>query len=292
MKVAVSSLPKNSWWGQGITGYDDNPFMKDGNVPDQNLLVKERSNLIKTIKKNNIEIIEFPFPKKLENTKFGHDYVFIRDTFISDLKGNVLLLKFAEKNREPESQIIARQLEKLNFNLKELPNKKNIYAEGGEFYFCPKDKILFSGINRNTTEGAEEVATFLNVNELVIIDTPSFHLDTVFSTILDNKGFLCALIICKKLISKSSFKNLEYIVNNLNIELIIVPERDSIGSNNKLGSLAINCFSSPGLLISPSDYSNEFVKKKIDELDVNIETCSVSQFQLSGGSIHCLTNEI
>ena len=292
MKVAVSSLPKNPWWGQGITGYDDNPFMKDGNVPDQNLLVKERSNLIKTIKKNNIEIIEFPFPKKLENTKFGHDYVFIRDTFISDLKGNVLLLKFAEKNREPESQIIARQLEKLNFNLKELPNKKKIYAEGGEFYFCPKDKILFSGINRNTTEGAEEVATFLNVNELVIIDTPSFHLDTVFSTILDNKGFLCALIICKKLISESSFKKLKYIANNLNIEVIIVPERDSIGSNNKLGSLAINCFSSPGLLISPSDYSNEFVKKKIDELDVNIETCSVSQFQLSGGSIHCLTNEI
>ena len=30
MKVAVSSLPKNPWWGQGITGYDDNPFMKDG----------------------------------------------------------------------------------------------------------------------------------------------------------------------------------------------------------------------------------------------------------------------
>ena len=292
MKVAISSLPKNPWWGKGISGYDDNPFMKDGNIPNQNLLFKERLNLLNTIKKNNIEVIELPFPKKLEDTKFGHDYVFIRDTFISDLKGNVLLLKFAEKSREPESKIIADQLEKLDFKLKELPDKKNICAEGGEFYFCPKDKILFSGINRNTTEGAEEVATFLNVDELIIIDTPSFHLDTVFSTILDHDGFLCAIIICQKLISESSFKKLEDITNNLNIELIIVPEEDSIGSNDKLGSLAINSFSSPGLLISSSHYSSEFVKKKIHELNINIETCPVSQFQLSGGSVHCLTNEI
>ena len=45
MKVAISSLPVNPWWGQGITGYDDNPFMKDGTIPDQNILVKERLNL-------------------------------------------------------------------------------------------------------------------------------------------------------------------------------------------------------------------------------------------------------
>ena len=37
---------------------------------------------------------------------------------------------------------------------------------------------------------------------------------------------------------------------------------------------------------------NELVEKKIHELGVNIEICSVSQFQLSGGSVHCLTNEI
>jgi len=292
MKVAISSLPVNPWWGQGITGYDDNPFMKDGTIPDQNILVKERLNLIHTIKKNDIEVIEFPFPDKLEKTKFGHDYVFIRDAFISDLKGNALLLKFAEKNREPESKIIADELEKLDFKLKELPRKKNIYAEGGEFYFCPKDKILFSGINRNTIEGAEEVASFLNVDELVIIDTPSFHLDTVFSTVINNEGFLRAIIICKKLISKNSFKKLKYISTKLNIELIIVPKEDSIGSNNKLGTLAVNSFSSPGLLISSSQYSNELVEKKIHELGVNIEICSVSQFQLSGGSVHCLTNEI
>ena len=48
MKVAISSLPKKPWWSDGIIGYKDNPFMKNGTVPDQNLLIKERSNLVDT----------------------------------------------------------------------------------------------------------------------------------------------------------------------------------------------------------------------------------------------------
>ncbi len=128
------------------------------------------------------------------------------------------------------------------------------------FISARKIKYFFSGINRNTIEGAEEVASFLNVDELIMIDSPSFHLDTVFSTVLDNEGFLKAIIICKKLISKNSFKKLEHLNNKLNIDLIIVPKEDSIGSNNRLGTLAVNSFSSPGLLISSSQYSNELVE--------------------------------
>ncbi len=197
MKIAISSLPKKPWWSDGIIGYKDNPFMKNGTVPNQNLLIKERLNLIATLKKNKIEVIEFPFPKILEESKFGHDYVFMRDSFISDLNGNVLMLKFAEKKREAETEIVANELEKLNFNLKELPTKENILAEGGEFYFCQKDKLLFSGINRNTIAGAEYVASFLNANELILIDTPSFHLDTVFTTVFDKQRALSAMIVCE-----------------------------------------------------------------------------------------------
>ena len=292
MKVAISSLPKKPWWSDGIIGYKDNPFMKNGTVPDQNLLIKERSNLVDTLKANNIEIIEFPFPSSLEETEFGHDYVFMRDSFISDLNGNILMLKFAEKKREAETKIVANELEKLNFNLKELPNEKNILAEGGEFYFCPKDKLLFSGINRNTITGAEYVASFLNANELILIDTPSFHLDTVFTIVFDKEGALSAVIVCKELITKDSFKNLEKISNKLNINIITIPTKDSIGTDNDLGSLAVNSFCAPGLLISSSNYSDFFVGKKLESLDVKTEVCPVSQFQLSGGSVHCLTNEL
>ena len=292
MKIAISSLPKKPWWSDGIIGYKDNPFMKNGTVPNQNLLIKERLNLIATLKKNKIEVIEFPFPKILEESKFGHDYVFMRDSFISDLNGNVLMLKFAEKKREAETEIVANELEKLNFNLKELPTKKNILAEGGEFYFCPKDKLLFSGINRNTIAGAEYVASFLNANELILIDTPSFHLDTVFTTVFDKQGVLSAMIVCEELITKDSFKNLEKISAELNVHIITIPAKDSIGTDNQLGSLAVNSFCAPGLLISSSNYSDFSVEQKLDSLGVNTEVCPVSQFQLSGGSVHCLTNEL
>ena len=292
MKIAISSLPKKPWWSDGIIGYKDNPFMKNGTVPNQNLLIKERLNLIATLKKNKIEVIEFPFPKILEESKFGHDYVFMRDSFISDLNGNVLMLKFAEKKREAETEIVANELEKLNFNLKELPTKKNILAEGGEFYFCPKDKLLFSGINRNTIAGAEYVASFLNANELILIDTPSFHLDTVFTTVFDKQGALSAMIVCKELITKDSFKNVEKISKKLNVHIIIIPKKDSIGTSNYLGSLAVNSFCAPGLLISSSHYSDFSVGKKLEILEVKTEVCPVSQFQLSGGSVHCLTNEL
>ena len=292
MKIVISSLPKKPWWSDGIIGYKDNPFMKNGTVPNQNLLIKERLNLIAILKKNKIEVIEFPFPKILEESKFGHDYVFMRDSFISDLNGNVLMLNFAEKKREAETEIVANELEKLNFNLKELPTKKNILAEGGEFYFCPKDKLLFSGINRNTIAGAEYVASFLNANELILIDTPSFHLDTVFTTVFDKQGALSAMIICEELITKDSFKNLEKISIELNAHIITIPAKDSIGIDNQLGSLAVNSFCAPGLLISSSNYSDFSVEQKLDSLGVNTEVCPVSQFQLSGGSVHCLTNEL
>ena len=74
--------------------------------------------------------------------------------------------------------------------------------------------------------------------------------------------------------------------------MIIIPKKDSIGTSDYLGSLAVNSFCAPGLLISSSNYSDFFVKKKLDSLGVKTEVCPVSQFQLSGGSVHCLTNEL
>jgi len=292
MKVAISKLPKNPWWGSGIIGYKDNPAMRDGIIPDQTLLVTERQNLIDTLNNNNIEVIQFSFPKELENKKYGHDFVFIRDAFISDLNKNVLLLKFSQKNREAESTIISDYLEKLDYNIKELPNRKSMFAEGGEFYYCPKDKVLFSGIKRNSIRGAEEVASFLNVNKLILIKTKAFHLDTVFSTVMDHHGKLCAVIVCKDIISKDSFKLLNQFSKSNNIEIINIPPIDSIGIKNNIGTLAVNNFSAPGLLISSSKFSDPSVAKYLNNKNIKMKTSPVSQFQLSGGSIHCLTNEL
>ena len=120
MKIAISKLPNNPWWGTGVISYKDNPIMRDRVIPDQGLLIRERLNLINTMKNNKLDVVELSFPKELENNKYGHDYVFIRDTFISDLNGNALLLKFSQKNRNAESQIISGYLEKLDFKVDQL----------------------------------------------------------------------------------------------------------------------------------------------------------------------------
>ena len=292
MKVVISKLPKNPWWGTGIIGYKDNPAMRDGIIPDQNLLFKERENLINTLENNNIEVIQFSFPEELENKRYGHDFVFLRDAFISDLNMNVLLLKFSQKNRDAESKKISDYLEKLNYNIKEIPNRKNVFAEGGEFYYCPKDKVLFSGLKRNSISGAEEVASFLNVNKLILIKTKAFHLDTVFTTIMDRHGRLCAVIVCKDLISKDSFDLLIQFSRSNSIDIINIPPVDSIGIKNNIGSLAVNNFSAPGLLISSCEFSEPTVSKYLNSKKIKMETTPVTQFQLSGGSIHCLTNEL
>ena len=292
MKIAISKLPNNPWWGTGVISYKDNPVMRDRVIPDQGLLIRERLNLINTMKNNKLDVVEFSFPKELENNKYGHDYVFIRDTFISDLNGNALLLKFSQKNRNAESQMISGYLEKLDFNIKELPNKKNMFAEGGEFYYCPKENLLFSGVTRNSISGAEEVASFLKVNELIIVETKAFHLDTVFTTVFDHDGSLCAVIVCKKLISKNSMKRLDEFASSTNIKIFNIPSHDAIGSSKNIGSLAVNNLSVPGLLISSSRFSDSSVIEKLDSMNIKMEVSQVSQFQLSGGSIHCLTNEL
>ena len=56
------------------------------------------------LKKNKIEVIEFPFPEKLEKTTYGYDYVFIRDGFISDLNGKALILNFSQKLRQKKEK--------------------------------------------------------------------------------------------------------------------------------------------------------------------------------------------
>ena len=132
----------------------------------------------------------------------------------------------------------------------------------------------------------------MNVNKLILIKTKAFHLDTVFTTIMDRHGKLCAVIVCKELISKESFDLLDQFSRSNNIDIINIPPIDSIGLFNKIGSLAVNNFSAPGLLISSSRFSEPSVAKYLSSKNIKMETSAVSQFQLSGGSIHCLTNEL
>ena len=82
-----------------------------------------------------------------------------------------------------------------------MPDKAGMRADGGEFYFCKKNSVLFSGLKRNTRIGVEFVAETLNVDELVILEGEGFHLDTFFTPVLNESGCICSVIACTSFIN-------------------------------------------------------------------------------------------
>ena len=102
MKIIISELPLSPWWWQGVPAYDDNPAMQAGTIPNQSLVVSERNMLITILKGLDVDIFESPFPKKLDDKYLQHDFIYIRDQFISDQNGNAVILQFRNPKRKVE----------------------------------------------------------------------------------------------------------------------------------------------------------------------------------------------
>ena len=185
MKIVFSKLPQSGWWSQGIPKYKDNPAMVEGAIPNINLLNKERKNLISSIVNAGHEVIELDFPIELDQEDPKHDFIFIRDPFISDQNGLVVILRAGLPQRRIENKMVKKYLEPLELKIIDMPDKSGMRADGGEFYLCKKDNVLFSGLQRNTTNGVHFVADALNVSKLIILEGEGYHLDTFFTPVLD-----------------------------------------------------------------------------------------------------------
>ena len=242
-----------------------------------------------------VEVIEVDFPNFLDqqNTeKRKHDFVFVRDLFISDQNGKAIISKFSEEARQVESDMMEIMLDSMGYQTIRIPDTINAKAEGGEFYYCSGAKILFSGACRNNIKGAEWVAQEFDVNELVIMKSNVFHLDTLFTPVIKKDNQLGAMIACTSLMDKESINNLRSFSNKMSVELIEVDPEDSIGTKEELGEFAVNCCPLPGYLIGPTRFRSLKANQLLKELDVMHITVPTTQFRLSGGSVHCLTNEL
>ena len=292
MKILFSKLPISGWWQNGIPKYEDNPAMIEGAIPNLNLLNKERKNLISIIKYNGHQVVEINFPKKLDEKNCKHDFVFIRDPFISDQNGTAIILRAGEQSRRVENFIVKSLLEKIGMKIKEIPNRTGIRADGGEFYYCAKEKILFSGLQRNTEAGIDYVADMINAKKVIILKGDGYHLDTFFSPCLNISGKIVALIVCKSILNDDSKKRLYEFAYSENILIFDIPIHDAIGTNKKLGTFSVNSLPLPGVLIRPNYFSNPSIDEKLKSIGIKVIISPMSQFQLSGGSIHCITNEL
>ena len=127
---------------------------------------------------------------------------------------------------------------------------------------------------------------------MVLIEGEGFHLDTYFTPALNKRGRIAALIVCLKIISDDSKKRITKLAKKLNVPVIDIPPDDAIGSKDKIGSFAANALPLPGVLIHPNQFSDKTIKTRLLNIGIEQVITPTSQFQLSGGSVHCLTNEL
>ena len=295
MKIIISSLPNNPWWGNGTPQYEDNPAMVLGTQPNQELLEREWKALSQMLTEKSLALDIIPFPSKLDgmnSKKWKHDFVFVRDLYVSNQKGDVVIARFREKERQGEVKIIEEWLMDQDVNVHTLPNDDYHFIEGGEFYYCSNENILFAGESRNSRKGNEKTAELLDVEELVILRSNSFHLDTLCTPVFNSDNQLCLLIACTALLEKESVYQLKKLMHNRNIPLLEIPPEEAIGTTDKLGSFAVNCLPLPSQLIGAAEFKSETVRTALIEHNITHSVVSLTQFHLSGGSVHCLTNEL
>jgi N-dimethylarginine dimethylaminohydrolase len=98
--------------------------------------------------------------------------------------------------------------------------------------------------------------------------------------------------VCSEILSIQSKKDLISFSEAENIPVFEIPPRDAIGTNKETGTFAVNALPLPGLLIRPNNFTNPALDQKLSDLGIECIVTPTSQFQLSGGSIHCVTNEL
>jgi len=288
MRILFSQLPQSPWWGKGYSeAYENNAAMHEGTLPNQKFVEKEHKGGLSLLQEYcEIEII--PFPKKLDaDGLYKHDGVFVRDSLISNQMGDIVVANFRERLRQPEIEHIEKYVTKRGHKIYHLPH--SAFAEGGEFFYIPKQNILFAGLCRNNEYGVRQTAKLLGIKKVFIIKSKSFHLDTLFCVALNKKGELAAILACLSLID--NVKEVKAFAKELKVPLLPLDEIDSIGRDGK-GRISVNCLALPGVLIGGSKFLTKGIEKQLKKLDITHAVSPITQFLLSGGGIHCLTNEL
>ena len=287
MKIAISALPENGWWNEGIVAYQDNDMMSNGAMPNQSLLQQEHEGLIKILNKYSLPIEIIPFKKDLEAVK-KYDFVFMRDHFLCNVNKDIVMCNMKLSERMNEGEFVISNLKNLQYNVSFLD--EDCIAEGGEFFFLPKENILLAGQNRNNLKGAEQMAEKLKVSRLHIIKSSGYHLDTSISPIFNDKYECIGIICAREVFRNNEINDLRSICISNQWELIEI-EHQNINSSLNFRT-AMNGLTLPGLFIGSKKLNQKLISDFASSNGVAFDSTEVSQFNLSGGSVHCLTNEL
>ena len=287
IKISISSLPQNGWWNNGIVAYHDNDMMSNGAIPNQDLVKIEHNNLTAVLQKYSLDTIIIPFEKEIEINK-KYDFVFMRDHFLCNTNKDIVMCNMKLSERMNEGKYVIPTLNDLQYKISFLDD--NCIAEGGEFFFLPKENVLLAGQGRNNLRGAEQMAEKLKISNLHIIHSSGYHLDTSISPIFNNEYDCIGLICAKEVFSDNEINNLRSICRSNQWELIEI-EHQNVNASLSFRT-AMNGLTLPGLFIGSKNLNQKQISDFALSNNIIFDYANVSQFNLSGGSVHCLTNEL
>ena len=288
IKIALSALPKNDWWGSGIVAYQDNDMMLDGAQPNQSVLENEYHQLVDLTKSLGLETVIVPFSDTLEKEE-KFDFIFMRDHFLCNKNKEIVMCNMRLDERLMEGKFVIETMQKLGYTIHYLPTQECL-AEGGEFFYLPKENILLAGLCRNNLRGAESMAELMGVDQLHIIESNGYHLDTAICPIFNNEYNCIGINCAKEVFNQQNYNILKDMCTKYNWELLAIENQDM--KKSLVARSAMNCLTLPGLLIGTSSINSKNVTDFVQQNNIHMHVSNVSQFNLSGGSVHCLTNEL
>jgi len=264
-------------------------FAKENNIiPEQDVIIKDHNNLKKKLKLAEYDIETIDFPKELNTIKnLNHDAIFIRDRGMM-FKNYWIKANFSVKDRIKEVNIVAEAI-KNKFNKEIITPPENAYIEFGEVHYIEtkNGSYYFGGISRANRLGHEFVKSIIKPDNYLIIKSSGFHLDTVFCPVINKENELCALLVAKNMVDKTSYEDLK----KLGVRIIDVDNIDSSGDINDLGNYSVNGIVSPGYLINSQEFITADVEEELKKLNISRFVVPLTYFRFAGGSCHCLTNE-
>lgn len=272
---------------------------------------------------SNIQVHLMPYPneyntkylqhkdKLLSKPKFGlprvydnYDSVFTRDAFISNQKDTLILSNFTNTDRFEESKVIEKQLlktlKKNNLDRKvinPLDISDKIHLEWGDFRYIPKNNILFAWLSptgsRNNAEWVDFVRKNFNIpkKKFLIVESTSFHIDTVFSAVTDDSWQLIWWIICEGLVNnmddvRAFFKKHKLFLETVPSEFGWDYEKDGDPRWWSINALNVNEH-----LISNWVFTDE-VEKRLQIEGIKRYVTPTSTYRKTWWSVHCLTNQL
>ena len=288
IKIALSALPKNDWWGSGIVAYPDNDMMVDGAQPNQSVLEHEYSELVTLIEHVGLETVIVPFSDALEKEE-KFDFIFMRDHFLCNKNKTIVMCNMRLEERLDEGKFVIEKMQQSGYRVNYLPTQ-DCLAEGGEFFYLPKENILLAGLRRNNLKGAESMAELMEVDQLHIIQSDGYHLDTAICPIFNDEYDCIGINCAKEVFDNKNYSTLRDICKKHSWKLLDIENQDR--KKSLIARSAMNCLTLPGLLLGTSPIKNTNIIDFTHQNNIQMHVSNVSQFNLSGGSVHCLTNEL